>query len=230
MRNPPYIKFEPLIAVCHDCNRQHAIDVAPGAVVGEITDWAIKHNGHNVEYRRAKSRKRWEDYPHNANLKLSYGASFDAAITLASLATDSNLLVGRQSDAIDNRTNLYLDYLASKKVTTGTSPTASREIDSFAVGCQKDTTWPDAFGASDAARTITNADIKNGICRPLAAIGTSSSSNVTYSAGPVSIASIFGGIVPQQFVLFVTHNTAVNLHATGSNHAISLVPTYMTSA
>jgi hypothetical protein len=37
---------------------------------------------------------------------------------------------------------------------------------------------------------------------------------------PISVASLFGGICPQAFSVFVTHNTAVALNATAGNHAI----------
>ena len=59
-----------------------------------------------------------------ADLKLAYGTASDVTITLASLATDANLLTGRESAAIDNTSALVLDYLVSGKITTGTTPTS----------------------------------------------------------------------------------------------------------
>ncbi|NBW19056.1 MAG: hypothetical protein EBR82_64880 [Caulobacteraceae bacterium] len=69
-----------------------------------------------------------------ADVKIYYVSPSDATITLASLASDTNLLAGRESNAIDNSSNLYLDYLISGKVTTGTSPTTARSIEVWAVG------------------------------------------------------------------------------------------------
>lgn len=43
--------------------------------------------------------------------KLAYGSSSNLTITLASLATDSSLLTGRESTEVDNTTNKYIDYL-----------------------------------------------------------------------------------------------------------------------
>ena len=37
-----------------------------------------------------------------ADLKLAYGTASDVTITLASLASDTNLLTGRESTAVDN--------------------------------------------------------------------------------------------------------------------------------
>ena len=46
-----------------------------------------------------------------ADLKLAYGTASDVTITLASLASDTNLLTGRESTAVDNTSSLVLDYL-----------------------------------------------------------------------------------------------------------------------
>lgn len=163
-----------------------------------------------------------------ADIKQAYGTASDATITLASLASDTNLLAGRESAAIDNTTTLALDYLVSGKVTTGTSPTASRSIEVWAVGSWDGTNWPDVFDGTESAETITSADIKASICRLLSVMATSATSNVTYHFGPVSIAAAFGGVVPPKFVVFVVHNTGVNLNSTAGNHQIRIQPVYET--
>jgi hypothetical protein len=163
-----------------------------------------------------------------ADIKIAYGTATDATITLASLASDTNLLAGRESTAIDNTSTLGLDYLVSGKVTTGTSPTASRSIEVWVVGSWDGTNWPDVFDGTESAETITSSDIKASICRLVSAMATSSTSNVTYHFGPVSVSSLFGGAVPPKFVIFVAHNTGVALNSTAGNHQIRLQPTYET--
>ena len=163
-----------------------------------------------------------------ADLKLAYGTASDVTITLASLATDANLLTGRESTAINNTTDLVLDYLVSGKITAGTSPTAAKSIEVWAVGSWDGTNWPDVFDGTDSAETITSADIKVSVCRFVAAMATSSTSNVAYHFGPVSLAAAFGGVLPPKIVLFVTHSTAVALNATAGNHQIRLQPVYQT--
>jgi len=162
--------------------------------------------------------------------KMAYAASSDLTITLASLASDTNLLAGQESTAVDNTTNLYIDYLLSGKVTTGTSPTTARVIEVWVIGIMDDATWPDVFDGTDSAETITNAGIKNSICRLAASIDTVATSDLAYPFGPVSVASLFGGRLPKQFVVFVTHSTAVNLNSTGGNQKISITPVYYTTA
>lgn len=163
-----------------------------------------------------------------ADVKVNYPAASDVTITLASLASDTNLLTGRESTAVDNSSNLYLDYLVSGKVTTGTSPTTAKSIQVWAVGSWDGTNWPDVFDGTDSAETITSANHKNSVCRFLAEMATDATSDRTYHFGPVSVASAFGGVLPPKFVLFVTHNTAVNFNSTAGNHQIRLQPYYET--
>lgn len=161
--------------------------------------------------------------------KVTYGSSSNLTITLASLATDASLLVGRESSEVDNTTNRYVDYLLSGKITTGTSPTASKFIEVHVVGLMDDSTYPSVFDGTDSAETVTAA-VKSGVCRLAASIDTTNTSDVTYYFGPVSVASLFGGVMPKKFIVFVTHNTAVNLNSTGSNHQITVTPVYYNTA
>ena len=163
-----------------------------------------------------------------ADVKIYYVSPSDATITLASLASDTNLLAGRESNAIDNSSNLYLDYLISGKVTTGTSPTTARSIEVWAVGSWDGSSYGDVFDGTDSAETISSANHKASICRFVASMSTDATSDRTYHFGPCSLASIFGGTLPPKAVLFVTHNTGVNLNATASNHQIRIQPVYET--
>jgi hypothetical protein len=163
-----------------------------------------------------------------ADVKANYPAASDITITLASLASDTNLLAGQESNALDNSSNLYLDYLVSGKITTGTSPTTARSIEVWAVGSWDGTNWPDVFDGTNSAETITTANHKNAVCRFIAAMATDATSNQVYHFGPVSLASAFGGVMPVKVVFFVVHNTAVNLNSTAGNHQIRIQPYYET--
>jgi hypothetical protein len=163
-----------------------------------------------------------------ADLKLAYGTASDVTITLASLASDTNLLTGRESDVIDNTSLLVLDYLVSGKIAAGTSPTASRSIEVWAVGSWDGTNWPDVFDGTESAETITSADIKASVCRFLAAMATANTTDRVYHFGPVSLAAAFGGVLPPKVVLFITHSTGVALNSTAGNHQIRLQPVYQT--
>lgn len=164
-----------------------------------------------------------------ADIKIAYGSSAALTITLASLATSSTLVAGRESTAVSNTSALVLDYLIGGKITTGTSPSAGR-IEIWLYGELDDTpTYPDVFDGTDSAETVTSADIKFACLYLVNSLVTSSSSDVTYWFAPTSVAQLFGGALPKSFGAFVTQNTTVNLNATGSNHAIWVTPVYATA-
>lgn len=163
-----------------------------------------------------------------ADIKPSYGTSVALTITLASLATDANLLAGREATAVDNTSALEQDYLIAGKITTGTSPTTGKKIRVYAIGLMEDSAWPDVFEGTDSDETISSAGTRDAIGRLVAEIATDATSDRTYYFGPVPARSVFGDCVPKKFTTFVTHDTAVNLNSTGSNHAIYVTPVHET--
>jgi hypothetical protein len=163
-----------------------------------------------------------------ADIKQKYPASnadtTSLTITLASLATSSTLLVGRESTAVDNRTNLDLDHLLSGKITTGTTPTVSTKIEvwvfapiSIASGTPA---YPDVFDGTDSAETVTSDNVKFSALRLAWTTTVDATSDRAYYMPPTSIANLFGDM-PAFWGVFVTHSTAVNLNATGGNHDLS---------
>ena len=155
--------------------------------------------------------------------KLKYdGTWLDLTITLASLATDANLLAGRESTAVSNTTNLYTDVRLTGKIATGTSPTASKTIEGWAYGEWNDaSTYPDVLDGTDSDETITSADIKNAMMALAFVINTDGTSDQAYPFDVGSLASLFGGVIPPQWGVFIVHDTGVNLNATGGNHQVS---------
>jgi len=152
------------------------------------------------------------------DILIKYDAQQTITAAVASLASDTNLLNGIESSVIDNTSTGYDDFILSGFVTTGTSPTASRSIEVWAVAWNG-STWPDVFDGTSSSELINSADIKNSICKPVAIMSTSSSSNVRYDFTGVSAKAVFGGVVPSKFVLFIVHNTVAALNSTSGNHA-----------
>lgn len=161
--------------------------------------------------------------PNNILIKYETSATLTAA--LASLASDTNLLAGLETSVIDNRTNGFDDYMISGKVTTGTSPTAARQIEVWAVAWDGNA-WPDVFDGTTSTETITSADIKAAICKPVAIMPTNNTSDRTYHFSGVSLRDVFRGTLPSQCVLFVVHNTGVNLSSTAGNHELRIQGVY----
>src|SRR5258708_23131593 len=99
---------------------------------------------------------------------LSYVASSALTITLASLASSSTWLAGRESTAVDNSSAKHLDYLLAGNVRVGTTPTVG-EIRVYVVAMIDDTVWPDVFDGTDSAETVTSAGAGSGFLK-LAAV------------------------------------------------------------
>jgi hypothetical protein len=159
------------------------------------------------------------------NILKKYGSKATITAAVASLASDTNLLAGIESSIIDNSTDGYDDILLSGKVTTGTSPTASRQIEVWAVAWDG-ANWPDVFDGATSSETITSSDIKNSICKAVAILSTNATSDRVYHFTGASLRAAFGGELPSKVVLFIVHNTGVALNSTAGNHEVSYVGTY----
>lgn len=155
-----------------------------------------------------------------ATVTISYGTPGTITISPASLATSSDFTAGRESTAVDNSTDKYVDVLVSGKVTVGTTPTANTTINVYVYAQHDDTpTYQDVFDGTDSAETVTSSGVLNGVVRLLGVLTVSATtSDRTYFLAPTSVAQIFGGIMPKRWGLFVSHNTGVNLNATAGNH------------
>ncbi len=165
-----------------------------------------------------------------ADIKTKYPSTSSTSLTisLASLASGSAGVYtsGRESTAVDNTTNVDLDHMVAGKITTGTSPTASRSINVYAyapISMSSGTpTSPDVLDSTDSAETFTSANVLNSAVRLVASITTDSTSDRAYYFGPVSIATVFGQM-PPFWGVYVAHDSGVNLNATAGNHDISYI-------
>lgn len=163
-----------------------------------------------------------------ATATINYGTSAAKTATLASLATDANLLVGRTTNAIDNTSELAVDYSVYFKITTGTTPTTLKVIEIWAAMSEDGTNYAGGNGGTDAGKTHT-AETK--ACMVLvASIGTNGSSNLAYEVVVPSLAAILGGAMPRKVSFFIVHNTGVNLNSTSGNHVVSATPIKYDSA
>lgn len=164
-----------------------------------------------------------------SDIKTKYPSTSSVALTisLASLASGSSgvFTAGQESTAVDNTSNLDVDHLLSGVIRAGTSPTSSRYINVYVyanISSSSGTpTYPDVLDGTDSAETFTSANVMNGIVKLAASLIIDSTSNRDYFFGPVSIASLFGGVLPKFWGVFVAHDTAVALNATGGQHVLT---------
>ena len=233
-----------LEAVCHDCKHRHRITGTPDTWLSRMSEWECKHRQHNVEFlsqnrlipkgfddrifEQNGEAPWWLEYKHNADIKLAYAADAQFTITLASLASSSTWVAGREATSVSNGTNKYIDYEITGFITTGTTPTAG-EIRLYGIKPTNDTpTWPDVFDGTDSAETVTNTSILD----RLSLLWTSTNSTTSNIAYPIVSAMTLAqawGLVSNNFTVFVAHSTVAALNATGGNHELSYRGIYATS-
>lgn len=157
-----------------------------------------------------------------ATVNIAYAASatITCGVHATPLASSSTFVAGRESTVIDNTTNKYDDALLSGQVTVGTTPTTNTAILVYVFAILDDTpTYPDVMDGTDSDETLTSVGVGAGFLKLAAVMSVdSTTSNRAYAFGPVSVAQLFGGIMPNKWALFVTHNTGVALNSTSGNH------------
>ncbi len=151
-----------------------------------------------------------------ANFQPSYGASVAVfgSTDLDSLASSTTFVAGWESAVITNTANDVL--LAGRFKANNTAPTAG-QIRVYVGATLNDTpAYPDVLDGTSSAETITSADIRNSILMLAASITTDTTSNRIYEFAPVSVAPLFGGVMPQKWFVFVAHSMVQTLNVTGS--------------
>lgn len=156
-----------------------------------------------------------------ADRKIAYQAAQTLTNAIASLASSSTWLAGYESAAIDNTSNLFVDYLFDGKVTVGTTPTSGTEIRIYVVASVDGSTWPDVFDGTTGAETVTSAGVGSGFLKLAASMAVDATTSDRGYPFTFSVAGLFGGFCPPKFALFTTHNTGVNLNSTAGNHVFT---------
>lgn len=160
-----------------------------------------------------------------ADIKQAFQSTQNFTLTLASLA--SSATAGRESTAVDNSSNLYLDAICqvSVKLQTGT-PGSDKAVYIYAYGSVDGTNYTDNATGSDAAITLRDPTNARLVC----VIPVPDSGAVTYESSPFSIAQAFGGILPPKWGIIVRNYTNVTLSATEGDHFYKYRGVYSTAA
>lgn len=165
------------------------------------------------------------------DVKLKYAAS--AALTqtnLDGLASSSTHVAGWESDAIDNSSNLYLDYAINAVIQVESAGLAAGEIRMYLVAEMEDSTWPDVFDGTESAETVTDTNVRDAICRLAAITATDTTASQFYYLMCPSAAAVFGGSLPRKFVVFITQSTTTTLETTGDPNQVYVRGVYETVA
>jgi hypothetical protein len=156
-----------------------------------------------------------------ATATVNYSSNQTITMDLANLGTSATFVAGRESNQIDNTSNKYIDALVSGIVYVGTTPTANTTILVYVWGADTSlaTTPLDPSANSstgqldgtDSAETLSNTGILNALRLGATIAVPAATSDLGYNVLPFSVASLFGGVVPKFWGLYVAHNTGVNL-------------------
>lgn len=147
-----------------------------------------------------------------STIKALYGTPQTLTITTSGLASDGTLLIGRQSSQVDNETSiLALDALLGGSIPTSGSPTANTVIEVWVwASWDGGTTRTAGMGTTDAGKTLASNGVKH-LMALGAAITQSDTTARTYDFGPVSVAQLFGGSMPDRWGVWLVHNTGAAL-------------------
>ena len=161
----------------------------------------------------------------NASVTVAYAATATPTLTLASLAASSTLLAGRESTAIDNGASTkYLDAYAAGNYKAGAANNQAGSILTCVVGARDVTpTWPDVFDGTDSAETVSKQGVFDAVCRVISSIAADNTASQVWPWGGVGVAGFFGGMLPDQWIFFVTQSiqTSTNVwSATEGDHAV----------
>jgi len=165
------------------------------------------------------------------DIQLQYAASSNLVVTnLHGLASSQTWVGGWESAAIDNTSNLYLDYLVSGKFVVEGANNQVGQIRVYVVAMLDDSTWPDVFDGTESAETVTTTSIRDQVCKMGANVAVTADAAATYYFGPFSVANLFGGFCPAKFVVFITGNptttTTAGLESTDTPNQVTIKPVF----
>ena len=154
-----------------------------------------------------------------ADLKAKYSASAAySCAALDSLASSASLVAGAETAAVNNETELALDYLVGGQFTVAGSGLSAGAIEVWAYGNLNDTpAYPDVLDGTASAETFAARANLVSSCKLVASIPTDTTAGKVYSFGPVGLAGLFGGFMPTDHGLFVTQSTGAALAADGND-------------
>lgn len=151
-----------------------------------------------------------------ADIKTKYGTSNQTiTITLASLGNSAT--VGRESTAVSNAVNRFLDALVSVTIETGVVANdkaayiyAYASVDGGTVGGG---TFTEGCTGTDAAFTR-----RDPTSLKLIGVIPTPTNSVVYQSGPFSVAAAFGGSLPEFWGIVVMNFTGASLSGTAGNN------------
>lgn len=148
-------------------------------------------------------------------IKSVYAAQVSMTCTINSLA--SSATAGRESTAVDNSTNLYLDALVFCRISfPNSAPANDKAVYLWGYGWDNSGLYTGGVTGSDAAYTRDDPTTLR-----LVGVIPIPTQNKDYYAGPFSVAAAFGGILPVKWGIVVQNYAGQTLNS--SNNTLTYV-------
>lgn len=153
-----------------------------------------------------------------------YGTLTAIAISLGNLAHSGSLLDGQQSDAIDNTSGVWEDFLLTGKIRAGSvAPTANAPLEIWAYSLIATSTYQDTITGTNGAVTLTSINVKQNGLKYIASIPFDITTGRDYYLPQISMADIFGRI-PTHWGIVVINGTGQALDSNNANHFFNVQP------
>ena len=148
-----------------------------------------------------------------AEIKSKYGTNNQAiTITLNSLANGGK----RESAAVDNSANFFLDALVQVKIATNASndSTGDKSVYIYAYGtADGGTTYSGNASGSDSSFGADPQQLQN--CRLIGVVYVPTANKI-YESDLMSIANAFGGKLPEKWGIVADNETGYALNSSGN--------------
>lgn len=153
-----------------------------------------------------------------ATANIAYAAAASVTITVTSLADGGY----RESTAVDNSSNKYVDALVGGKVQIG-AVGADGTFSIFAYGSYDGTEYTAGVTGSDGTitwGTTGTTGVDGYLNLPLLGVVSvdTTDDNDDVRWGPFSVAQAFGGVLPTKWGVIIKNSTGTAFHATGTNN------------
>jgi hypothetical protein len=144
-------------------------------------------------------------------LTQTYSSNTAITFDISSLGSSSTFVAGRESTQVDNTSTMYDDALVNVRPITGhasTAPTVGQMISLYCWGADTSlgTNAIDVLDGTDSAETLSHVAVLNSLRWVASPAVTVASAGLVYPIMPFSVASLFGGVMPKFWGLFLAHN------------------------
>lgn len=156
-----------------------------------------------------------------ATVSLSYaGATTAITMDLTGLTSSTTFIAGRESSELNNTSNLYDEVYVSGRFIVGTTPTLPCQANIYLWGSPVSlgSTAIDVLDGTDSAETLTNTTVlTNSIVLARFCPILVNTSDTTYYVSPFAVSPFFGGVLPQFWGIFFSHNMTAALKTDAGN-------------